>query len=836
MADQLTPIARPHIKLRTLLQKIRKRLYFGRNALKYCPIIPKLTATHPMSSEPCKQKFIAKAENDAFLGQADQRPELDLLLAGLQATLETGETDIELKISTLLSSLNTTLSELSQGLQDARTRLIEILDGLPDADQLNSEIIGKISIAIDKQVRLLSRRIRSKMLNALNKVSPEHNLITEIFTSLLLFHQNSVEALAETMYLLLPRSNATTIIAGQNIYAIAMQQHIDDICSNRILAGFRYYKLKSSLKKHYHLLCVPVRDLAFDALVLRTELNVQNLIKRHVSTHDELQSRLTDGWRAIRYNLESVVVELDDIYEQLENKSTDITIKKTEIQTLIVGALDQALESIEETGVTYATVLTGVVAEINQDHAYALKAIKRGIDETNTLSGRLNWERKILQKSFARNRDKFILSISSITAGLKTIPGFIRDWFAATRIQLNNYFGLSVADNESHLQLTDLPPASEVVEHARSLPPIYRRLFTSVPLINQEFLVARQPAIDTLTDALGRWQMGRSASVAIVGPEGSGKSSLVNCFENELDSNNIDVITIDITQRCRTEANTIRVFAKAFELSDKNIRLNDLIEQLLALPRCIIRIEHAHYLFMRAVDSREGPETFFNIVMATRTHFLWLVSLRLYPWKRLEYLHDIKRYFTHIIHTEFHNEADLKQAILLRQRITGQELLFIDSSQSGNEARKLLHSQKLETPAVQTALMKDYFSRLYVISGGNMQTALYYWLQSLSKSTDGKVQVSPCLILDDSFIRDLDKDYHFTLAEIIGHGDLSVTEHCEIFRRKLLFCENVMAYLDQIRLIIEIAPGNGDTSRRYQINPIFYKQVTKTLTNLNILH
>ena len=65
----------------------------------------------------------------------------------------------------------------------------------------------------------------------------------------------------------------------------------------------------------------------------------------------------------------------------------------------------------------------------------------------------------------------------------------------------------------------------------------------------------------------------------------------------------------------------------------------------------------------------------------------------------------------------------------------------------------------------------------YESSSGNIRAALYYWQISIRFDPEEKgIRVAPLRKLDYRFLRDLDRSYLLTLAEILSHGGLSTDE------------------------------------------------------------
>jgi hypothetical protein len=285
-----------------------------------------------------------------------------------------------------------------------------------------------------------------------------------------------------------------------------------------------------------------------------------------------------------------------------------------------------------------------------------------------------------------------------------------------------------------------------------------------------------------------------------------------------------------------TSADIINMLEDLLQIQEPSDSAPELINKILRMERQIIILEHGHQLFLRIVGARQALETFFYIMMNTRSHVFWLVSFRQLPWIRLGYLLNIERFFTHSIKSEFHNVQELVTALKLRQRATGQAPLFSEVGVTSYRMRKLLLQHRVQDAPVQQALEEIYFNNLYAISGGNMESALYYWLRSLSVDEHGKVSVQPCVKVDTGFIKKQDTLNLLSLAEVLAHGGLTPKEHGEIFNLDVFRSRLILDYLRQIRLLQGHNKDKHGQPQFYSINPLFYEQVHSILDTMHIIY
>lgn len=409
-------------------------------------------------------------------------------------------------------------------------------------------------------------------------------------------------------------------------------------------------------------------------------------------------------------------------------------------------------------------------------------------------------------------------------------------WFRARMKAAAAFFGASPERHEETLRaLSDLPSSDEFEALTRSLPEGYAERFSSVPLDHPEYLVGREKEMAQMMEAFYRWKSGKPVSAAVVGPDGSGKSTLLNLFEEKIASENIPVDRRRIPDRLRTQKDLLRFFDDWFEIPDRSDSPQALIDRILNLPSRILMIESGHRLMLRTVGGWEGLELLCALMMATRAHWLWIVAFREHPWRRMDFHHRIARYFTHPIPTLFHREKEFKEAILKRHASCGHPLLYTDQSAENLDLKQVRLADPDKQQVQQTSLEERYFNALFGLSGGNLQSGLYFWLISLRYSAETKeIVVLPCIKLDYGFFKGLDRRYLFTLAELMGNGGLTPAEHGEIFHVDALESRLTLDYLRGIN-VVRMEEG-GTASERYRINPILYRPINESLESMNLLY
>lgn len=311
----------------------------------------------------------------------------------------------------------------------------------------------------------------------------------------------------------------------------------------------------------------------------------------------------------------------------------------------------------------------------------------------------------------------------------------------------------------------------------------------------------------------------------MVGPNGSGKTSLVNCFQSEL-GNHYPIHRLNVEQRLKGEQPFIDLCCRWFDLPSVPADLAELEKQLQQLPPAVVVVENVHRLLLRTPGGLKNIRAFLRLVLASRKRIFWVVTCRKHPWQRMHHLLQIDRYFTDQLPTLFGTQAEVRDAMMLRLQTSSYPVAFLKGDDNALASKK--------NGDDQSALQERFFADLFAASRGNMQAALYYWLLCLDyDQTKESLTVRPLGKLDYSSLRSLDRQQLYTLAEIIAHGELTAAEHAAIFACDTLRSGMLLDHLVQLNLLG--AAPQDDADDRYQLNPLFYAPATATLEGRNIL-
>ena len=772
----------------------------------------------------CRKRLSALARRDPFLNQADQRPLLDRLLTAIDSTIREALAQAERQLDETGRQLDDELEETAEQLRKAAVHLGDEFAAVLDNQPLTAETTSRLGRTIEGRILWLYDRVRVRLDASLNRIAPKGRLLHEILQLLSAAWEKPCRDLPEELMLIIDRQQQHQA-DGRSIWQIEGEHVLNQACEGHSYLGswLTYLRLRQQLRRRFKI----VRGELCEILRRHMPAPLQKVppaaLEQCQQTHEERISSFGDLWRNLRFNLESAAEDCSRLAMNLDGSEPlpDAHQRLEETSQLVRGTLERAAAQLATAATPLKQAWATLLADLDNDRGEILALIPRDLQRE------LSWQER------ARHNGRHLARLWKHwwTLGRKQLD---RPWqvlanslaklppLARRLLRLSG----GVHSREETLQkLSDLPTPEEILTRAADLPPVCRRLFTIGALKNREFLVGKEEHLETLRTLFKRWQEGRLCSVAVVGPNGSGKTSLVNCFQSEL-GNHYPVHRLNVEQRLKGEQPLIDLCCRWFNLPSTPVNLAELEKQLQQLPPAVVIVENVHRLLLRTPGGLQSIRAFLRLVLASRKRLFWVATCRIHPWQRMLHLLQIDRYFTNQLPTLFGTQAEIRDAMMLRLQTSSYPVVFLREDGNGHALEK--------NGDDQNALQERYFADLFAASRGNMQAALYYWLLCLDyDQAKDRLTVRPLGKLDYSSLRSLDRQQLYTLAEIIAHGELTAEEHAAIFACDTLRSGMLLDHLVQLNLLG--AAPQDDAASRYQLNPLFYAPATATLEGRNIL-
>ncbi|MEJ2201441.1 MAG: ATP-binding protein, partial [Desulfuromonadaceae bacterium] len=339
-----------------------------------------------------------------------------------------------------------------------------------------------------------------------------------------------------------------------------------------------------------------LRKRASQALPTIESLQQNSMVTEHAELVARLGAKTGDLWTSLRFHLQIAGEELDLLKaEPLADRVPDFDTMLSEAEQLSLGVINSVAEQIAAQILPLQSFWGDFGERLQEYQVGFCQSLYQAVVSRESGNAGV-WDN--LSRSFRRHREALqqrILSHKDPHA-----PANFLSLGKAALAAWQESFHQEPGDQEKRLGLTDLPSNDEILKRADAFPLLYRRLFTLGPLKNHEFLVARDEELKTLDDLFKRWKDGKPCSLAVIGPEGSGKTSLVNCFAGAYGARG-HLLRFEISRRLRSEQEVVDLFHQWFDIEQPTDSLDALVQQLLARPRGMVLVEGGHNLALRVV-------------------------------------------------------------------------------------------------------------------------------------------------------------------------------------------------------------------------------------------
>nr|NQU93778.1 hypothetical protein [Bacteroidota bacterium] len=378
----------------------------------------------------------------------------------------------------------------------------------------------------------------------------------------------------------------------------------------------------------------------------------------------------------------------------------------------------------------------------------------------------------------------------------------------------------SVSSKISH-EISDF--ITETEASLKKLPFVYQRLYQLQPSNEDRFFVNRENELNTLSTVFHDWQKDRFVTTAIIGEKGSGITSFLNYFLNNLSTSH-QIIRITLSKKVFTLEDYFSFFSEVFKT--ENIDSNsDIIEFLNSQSDYkIIVLENLHHMFLKKIGGFECHKMLFDLMANTTKNVFWVGSYTKHSWDFLDKTIHISDHYIHEIFLSKLDQDTIEDIIFTRNRLSGYKIFFDDKDE--DTAKKA--SGKLSEKEIQELRRNDFFSNLTNISNGNISLAQLYWLRSTREVTDDTIIIGGIKEIDFSFVKDISSEYLFVFQSVLIHDGLTLGEFIELFNLDEQAGRNLVIPMFEKGLLIR-------PKEKYNINPIIFRQVVNLLYSKNFI-
>jgi hypothetical protein len=321
----------------------------------------------------------------------------------------------------------------------------------------------------------------------------------------------------------------------------------------------------------------------------------------------------------------------------------------------------------------------------------------------------------------------------------------------------------------------------------------------------QPFLAAQTPVqplnvdsaeYDVLEKALARWRQALHSAVALLGPCGFGKSSVLKRIQAS--HGYLPLRQHQFTSRILGEAQFFNHITNGLNLPDVE-SVHDLAAHLQAGPRQVVLLDDCQLLFLRRPSGFVPLDLLLRLITLTSRHVLWITTWNVYSWMYLENIRNLSDQFA-IVHS------------ISRQPLHEMQQMLVDRARRAH--------LRVTWPAETT----DFVVKEIATSArGSPTLAQHVFLRSLQPTGHGQFTLQPNAVYrlpHQCEVRD--QEEAFALANLVRHGALTVRELASINHITETEAAAVLARTTAKDLTVCVEP-------EYRLNPIYINAVVAFL-------
>ncbi len=535
----------------------------------------------------------------------------------------------------------------------------------------------------------------------------------------------------------------------------------------------------------------------------------------------------------LKASLNSEIQKIQNVFGEIDHTS-DFTIDSAlnllknekpnieESKTIAIEGLERALKKITEIDDRFDNLIETFGKELNSATSDFHSELKDLTQTDKLFDVKLKLAKdKALEKSKRFKREAKTKIKNFLPHALWLIRQYYRKIEKLFQ-RVRELIGLAPKTKIISSEVSDY--LAETQAAMQALPFVYQRLFEIKSLEDKRFYFGRDLEMKELSKAFNNWQSGKFSPTVIVGEKGSGSTTLINFFIENL-SADFKVIRSSINFPCYETTDFLSTFGnlfgeKIFNSSEDVISyLND------ESYKQVIILENLQRLFLRKVDGFNSLKILFEIISRTNKNIFWLTTSTLYCWMYLDKTIHAPDQLGYIVNLRKLNDNQITELVSKRHRVSGYSIEY----EADEQTLKSKSFKNLSEIEKQPYVMKKYFASLNKFAQSNISLALLFWLRSAKEIVGDKIIIGSPPELDYSFLENLSNDKIFALSALLIHDGLREEDYSKIFSVPIKQARQLLLLLYDDGIVIK-------QNEMYIINPLLYRQIVSLLNAKNIIN
>ncbi|HJL15755.1 MAG TPA: cation:proton antiporter [Sandaracinaceae bacterium LLY-WYZ-13_1] len=462
---------------------------------------------------------------------------------------------------------------------------------------------------------------------------------------------------------------------------------------------------------------------------------------------EPLAQALNELERRIAFNVELAVNELSVVEDEAPPTATVRLVRE-----MIGGALERNrdlfagyAEESERWGEEVRTAVRGAVLS-------SLDELRGGLVDGEAGRMRTQMVRDVRGRRLSRGIGELRTAVAR--AGLIARRAFREAVGEARLDRARARLGLPVRRAETEIgEHTFDPPAPQA-----SIPMVYRRLFSAQALEAGDILTGRDEALERTMALLEGPNDAPLRTVAVVGPDGVGKSAFLNA----------------VTRAKR--------WPKVRELSLEEPATVEQVEALFdpGAEGHLVVVSGVHWLASMRPGGFGPLRTFVRKVIEDDGRNAFLIRADTLVWAQCTAAAPLAEAFPEVIRLDPLDEEALAAAVLARHTVSGYGLVFSHGAHPQSRLEELV----LQATTPLSRPQQSFFRALHAASGGLLRDALRLWLASVEEVDEAAdfVHLGPVPSPGIYALRRLGDEEVLTLYQVARQGWMNAEVCASLFR------------------------------------------------------
>ncbi len=337
------------------------------------------------------------------------------------------------------------------------------------------------------------------------------------------------------------------------------------------------------------------------------------------------------------------------------------------------------------------------------------------------------------------------------------------------------------------------------------LPFYYRYLFLNKEFFNTDFWFHHEQEILQAKKAISGFHSGIGGAIIITGKANSGKSFFIHKIINDL-AGKSRIYKIQAKRERKISKKTLNTaFQKSTQINGDNHKILNELPQ-----KSFIVIENIELWWQRSENGNLIIDQLTDLIGNFGDKHLFILSLDADALNIIRQTSDLEMVTADEIRMSEFSAKQLQDAIMFRHNSSAVKF-------------KIENQEKTQDELKDKELARIFY-RYFVLSEGNIGTALYYWMTNITDFDGNYLKVKILELPDHSPLNYLNTDSLLIISQFTTHKYLSFNHLQEI----LMLDKHILS--KEFDFLVKVNVLQKSSANRYQINPAIYLPLRKLLT------